>query len=131
MNGTETDAPRILIVDDDETHLACARELLEAEGYNVDVHRTAFGATDRFIHYRPDLVLIDVNMPALSGEGLVGILRKRVHAAGVRLFLYSSNDADLLRKTAARLQIDGYVCKGDPDELRRKVGRALGSPRER
>ena len=121
--------PRILIVDDDETHLACARELLEAEGYQVEVHQTGFGATERLIRSRPDLVLIDVNMPALSGEALVGILRKRVHAAGVRVFLYSSNDEDALRKAASRLQIDGYVCKGDPDELRRKVGRALAPVR--
>ena len=121
------DPPRILIVDDDPVHLTCARELLEAEGYRVEVHLTGFGATERLIHSRPDLVLIDVNMPALSGEGLVAILRRRVHAAGVRVLLYSSNDEDALRKAAARLDIDGYVCKGDPDELRRKVSRALAA----
>ena len=120
-------APHILIVDDDETHLACARELLEAEGYRVDVHQSGFGATERMIRSRPDLILVDMNMPALSGEGLISILRKRVHAPGVRVFLYSSNDEDSLRKAAARLEIDGYICKGDPDELRRKVGRALAA----
>ena len=81
-------AARILIVDDDPTHLACARELLEAEGYDVDVHPSGLGATERLIQSRPDLVLIDVNMPALSGEGLVTILRRRVHAVGVRVLLY-------------------------------------------
>lgn len=121
------DTPRILIVDDDPTHLACARELLEAEGYEVEIHPSGFGATERLILSRPDLVLTDVNMPALSGEGLVGILRRRVHAAGVRVLLYSSNDEDALREAAARLDIDGYVCKGDPDELRRRVARVLGS----
>lgn len=122
-------APRILIVDDDPTHLACAQELLEAEGYEVDVHLTAFGATEKLIRTRPDLVLIDVNMPALSGEGLASILRRRVHAAAVRVLLYSSNDEDSLRRAAARLELDGYVCKGDPGELRRKVSLALGSGR--
>ncbi|HEX9307760.1 MAG TPA: response regulator [Anaeromyxobacter sp.] len=122
---------KILIVDDDELHLACAKELLEAEGYEVLVHQTAFGATERLIRSRPDLVLIDVNMPALSGEGLVAILRRRVHATGVKLFLYSSNDEDALRSAAERLGIDGYVCKGDPDELRRKVGGALATGRPR
>jgi CheY-like chemotaxis protein len=123
------DAARILIVDDDPTHLACARELLEAEGYEVEVHLTAFGATEKFIRTRPDLVLIDVNMPALSGEGLVSILRRRVHAAGVRVFLYSSNDEDALREASRRLEIDGWISKGDPAELRRKVGRALAAAR--
>jgi PleD family two-component response regulator len=119
--------PRILIVDDDETHLACARELLEAEGYEVEVNLTAFGATEKLIRSRPDLVLIDVNMPALSGDALATILRRRVHAAGVRVLLYSSNDEVALRRSAARLDIDGYVCKGDPAELRRKVSRALAT----
>lgn len=116
---------RILIIDDDPTHLACARELLEAEGYQVDVHLTGFGATEKLIRTRPDLVLIDVNMPALSGDALASILRRRVHASGVRVFLYSSNDEDALRRAAARLDIDGYVCKGDPGALRRKVRLAL------
>ena len=39
-------AHRILIVDDDELHLVCTKELLEAEGYEVEVHATAFGATE-------------------------------------------------------------------------------------
>jgi DNA-binding NarL/FixJ family response regulator len=123
--------PRILIVDDDSTHLDCARELLEAEGYEVEVHLTAFGATERLIRSRPDLVLIDVNMPALSGEALATILRRRVHAAGVRVLLYSSNDEDALRRSADRLELDGYVCKGDPAELRVKVSRALAAGRAR
>lgn len=122
-------APRILVVDDDLTHLHCARALLEAEGYEVETHLTAFGATEKLIRMRPDLVLIDVNMPALSGEGLASILRRRVHAAGVRVLLYSSNDEDALRRAASRLDIDGYVCKGDPAELRRKVCLALAGSR--
>lgn len=122
------EAKKILIVDDDELHLTCAREILEAEGYEVEVHRTAFGATEQVIRGRPDLVLVDVNMPALSGEALMAILRRRIHAPGVRLFLYSSNDEEALRRSAALLGIDGYVCKGDPDELRRKVWRALRGP---
>jgi CheY-like chemotaxis protein len=122
-------APRILIVDDDPTHLACARELLEAEGYEVEVHLTAFGATEKLIRGRPDLVLVDVNMPALSGEALVSILRRRVHAGGVKVLLYSSNDEDTLREAARRLDIDGWVSKGDPAELRRKVARALSASR--
>ena len=72
-----------------------------------------------------------MNMPALSGEGLVGILRRRGHAEGVKLLLHSSNDEDALRSTASRHQLDGYVCKGEPEELRRKVGRALAARRPR
>jgi len=118
-------ARKILVVDDDHTHLICTKELLEDEGYEVHVHATAFGATEKVLVHQPDLVLVDVNMPALSGEGLVTVLRSREQTRGVRVFLYSSNDEHALRTAAARLGIDGYVCKGDPDELRRKVAGAL------
>ena len=47
--------PRILVVDDDETHLICTKELLEAEGYEVLVHVGAFGATQQVLLNAPDL----------------------------------------------------------------------------
>jgi CheY-like chemotaxis protein len=118
-------AAKILVVDDDAAHLTVTKELLEAEGYDVLVHATAFGATEKVITERPALVLVDVNMPALSGEGLVTVLRGRPQTKETRVMLYSSNDEDALRRAADRLRTAGYICKGDPDELRRKVARAL------
>ncbi|HTN51246.1 MAG TPA: response regulator [Anaeromyxobacter sp.] len=118
-------AAKILVVDDDPVHLDCARELLEREGYEVHVHSTAFGATEQVMQLRPDLVLVDVNMPALSGEGLVSVLRRREQTRHVPLYLYSSNDEEALRWAAVRLGIDGYVCKGDVEALRKTVAGAL------
>lgn len=129
MNAPQArNAPKILVVDDDATHLQCTKDLLEDEGYEVTVNMTAFGATEKVILQRPDLVLLDVNMPALSGEGLVRVLRGRADTKGIRLFLHSSNDEETLRRTSARLATDGWVCKGDPDELRRKVAGVLRRP---
>ncbi|WP_242338249.1 MULTISPECIES: response regulator [Anaeromyxobacter] len=122
---------RILVVDDDEMHLVCTKELLEAEGYEVLVHVGAFGATQQVLLNAPDLVLVDVNMPALSGEGLVAVLRGREKTRGVRILLHSSNDEQALRKVAARLAIDGWVPKGDPGELRRRVADVLRSGQAR
>ncbi len=117
---------RILVVDDDETHLTLAKELLRWEGYDVLVHRTAFGATERVLRDRPDLLLLDVNMPGLSGEGLVGVLRQREETRRTSILLYSSNDEDTLRRAAIRLGVEGFVCKGDVRDLYRKVEAALG-----
>ncbi len=116
---------KILVVDDDPVHLALTRELLEAEGYDVRVHTTGFGATEKVILERPDLVLLDVNMPALSGEGLVNVLRGRGLLGPTRVLLYSSNDEDWLRRAVERLGVLGYVCKGDPGDLRCKIAGAF------
>lgn len=126
---------RILVVDDDETHLTLARELLRFEGYDVAIHRTAFGATDRILRERPDLLLLDVNMPGLSGEALARILQRaqqRHPARGpepraVPIVLYSSNDEDTLRQSVLDLGLSGYVCKGDLPGLRHRVRTFLGA----
>jgi CheY-like chemotaxis protein len=110
---------RILVIDDDDSHLAATSGILEAHGYEVSTHRGAFGATGRVLKESFDLVLLDVNMPALSGEGLVPLLRDR--SPSTRILLYSSNDEATLRHMAGRLGVEGWVCKGDPDALRDAV----------
>lgn len=120
--------PKILLIDDDPVHLEVTGELLATEGYAVVAHRGAFGATEKAMDERPDLVLVDVNMPGLSGEGLVTVLRARRETQGIRIALHSSNDEDALRRAAERLRVSGFVCKGDPAELRRKVHAFLAAP---
>lgn len=116
---------RILIVDDDPAHLDSTRGILEADGYEVFTHDQAFGSTNAIIQFRPDLVLLDVNMPGLSGEKLADVYRANARTRLARVLLYSSNDEDSLRATAKRLQLDGYVCKGNPAILRLRVASVL------
>jgi CheY-like chemotaxis protein len=118
---------KILVVDDDIVHLHCARDLLEAAGYEVVLQSGAFGATEAVMVHRPDLVLMDVNMPALPGTSLVTLMKAREQTRDVPILLYSSNDEEALREAADRLGLPGYVCKGDPQELTRKVELVLGN----
>jgi CheY-like chemotaxis protein len=80
-----------------------------------------FGSTNAVIRLQPDLVLLDVNMPALSGDRLAEVLRANAYTRNVMVVLHSSNDEDHLRTTARRLGLDGYICKGSPATLRTKV----------
>jgi CheY-like chemotaxis protein len=116
---------RVLIVDDDTSHLEVTRGLLEEEGYEVVVQHGPFGATERIMVTRPDVVLLDVNMPALSGEALLPVLRAREQTRCVRVIFHSSNDEEWLRAATRRLGADGWACKGDLPGLRRAISRAL------
>jgi CheY-like chemotaxis protein len=118
---------KILVIDDDPVHLVLTKDLLEEEGHEVLVHGTPFGATQKILVTGPDLVLLDVNMPALSGEGLASLLRRHPRTHGTRILLHSSNDEEALRAAVERLGLTGYVCKGDPVSLRRSVARVLES----
>ncbi len=123
---------RILVIDDDELLLLTTKAVLEAEGYEVETHCGAFGATGVIQRSPPDLLLLDVNMPGLSGLGLLDSLAgTHPPSEDMRILLHSSNDADSLRLAVRRTAADGYVCKGDPAELRRRVEAALETPADR
>lgn len=117
--------PRILIVDDDLAHLDSTKGILEAEGYEVITHDRPFGSTTEIMKQKPDLVLLDINMPGLSGEKLAEVYRANPQTRATRVMLYSSNDEDSLRDASRRLQLDGYICKGNPATLRLRVAALL------
>lgn len=120
---------RILIIDDDETHIFSTKGILEAEGYEMFAQSTPLGTTNLVKQLAPDLVLMDVNMPGLSGDRLAYILRSNHATREVPILLYSSNDEDVLRRTVREQALDGYICKGSPAELRSKIRRFLGDSR--
>lgn len=112
---------KILIIDDDDRHLLTARELLEQEGYTVNTHNLGFGSTNIIKKMQPDLILLDVNMPALSGDRLASVDTWRESTKNIPVVFYSSNDEDSLRKSVRDAQVTGYICKGNIMELKRKV----------
>lgn len=119
---------KIMVVDDDVRHIETAREILEDEGYDVVTHQYGFGASSAIRANQPDLVLLDINMPALSGEKLTEILSANEYTKCVPVVFYSSNDEDSLRMSVARHRVRGYICKGSIAELRRKVVEFLREP---
>lgn len=112
---------RVLIVDDEEMHLYTAKGLLENNRIKVTTHKGSFGATNRVKEVEPDLILLDVNMPALSGENLVTLIKPYCEKSKTPIFFYSSNDEAILRELAVKYGVAGYICKGDVYALRGKV----------
>jgi len=116
---------KILIIDDDARHLLTARELLEEEGYLVETHNMGFGATNLIRQLQPDLVLLDINMPALSGDKLAEVVKSHEATKNISIVFYSSNDEDSLRRSVRETGVSGYICKGNIMELKRKVAHYL------
>ncbi|MEW6586060.1 MAG: response regulator [Nitrospirota bacterium] len=117
---------KILIIDDDEKHLLATKEILENEGYEVLVHDLGFGSTNLIKEVQPDLVLLDINMPGLSGDRLAALLKENRYTRHTAVIFYSSNDEQSLREAVRKTGIQGYICKGDMIRLREQVSFYLG-----
>ncbi len=119
---------KILIIDDDEKYLITTKEILEDEGYEVYIQHRPIGSTNAIKRLKPDLVLLDINMPALSGDKLSTIILSQEKDAPI--VFYSSNDEDYLRRAVSECGVNGYICKGNIYELRRRVAYYIGQNRD-
>src|SRR5262249_54136615 len=67
--------PRVLVVDDSETFLAIAGDLLLRDGFEVITARDGHEGLRKIATERPDLVLLDLSMPGMSGFEVLQALR--------------------------------------------------------
>jgi two-component system, OmpR family, response regulator len=101
---------RVLVVDDDVQHLELVRRSLRAFGIDVETSDSSLGVSAIIRRTEPDLVLLDVNIPALPGDALLGLARRHAPPK-TKFILFSSDDEASLRKTAATCGADGYITK--------------------
>ena len=65
--GPEGGAPDILVVDDNPANLSLLHDMLESRGFRVRPVPSGALALDAAMSQRPDLILLDINMPRMSG----------------------------------------------------------------
>ncbi|WP_413687689.1 response regulator transcription factor [Rhodobacter sp. Har01] len=126
--GSDVVAPprRVLIVEDDDSIALALEFVLGREGYAHD--RVADG-TEALAMIRaqvPDLVLLDVMLPGLSGYEICHRLRDDPAMAGVRILMMTARGSAQDQRRARELGADGFVAKPfELDILRREVRRLL------
>jgi DNA-binding response OmpR family regulator len=108
---TPSGTKRILLVEDDDSLANVYTTRLQAEGF--DVRRVANGeeALATALSYKPDLVLLDVMMPKVSGFDVLDILRNTPETASLKVIMLTalSQDSDVER--AKQLGVDEYLVK--------------------
>ncbi len=115
-------ARTILVIDDNAVVLELTRSALEQAGFRVMTRDRASGAVVAVLHERPDLVLLDVNMPNMTGDSLADILRRTRATRSTLVVLYSSLPANALRMKAMAAGAHGFIQKtGTQAELVRQV----------
>jgi DNA-binding NarL/FixJ family response regulator len=101
---------RVIVADDHSLFRDGIVSLLEAAGHQV-VEQVGDGksAVESAEHQQPDLVLMDINMPGMSGLEALVLIKKAAPEARVVMLTVSDDDADLF--TAIKAGADGYLLK--------------------
>ena len=114
----------VLVVDDERAMRNAMKSLLEAEGFEVALAKSGDDALKSFYEHRPDLVLLDVMMPGMSGIQTCEELRKTDTLVPVIFLTAVPSDTTKVRAFGAGA--DGYVEKGEnPDVLVAHIRAAL------
>ncbi|MGH1341667.1 MAG: response regulator [Nannocystales bacterium] len=106
--------PTILIVDDDPFILRALSRMLKAGGYGVVTHDSGFGLSGVVRKHDPDLLLLDVNMPGLSGDGALSALHALASRFGtlpVPVVFHSGLSDVELTALARSCGAKGHLCK--------------------
>lgn len=102
---------RILLVEDDDALANVYQTRLQAEGF--DVKRVANGedALVSALEYHPDLVLLDVMMPKVSGFEVLDILRNTPETTNLKIIMLTALSQEADKARAEKLGVDDYLVK--------------------
>jgi DNA-binding response OmpR family regulator len=119
----------VLIADDEQNIVISLQYLMKREGHAVSVARDGREALAAIQRDRPDLVLLDVMMPGLSGFDVCQAVRADPALAGVKILLLTAKGRDTDLAKGLALGADAYMTKPfSTQELAARVRALLESP---
>jgi len=110
--------PVVLLVEDEESFIDALIVGLTREGFRVEVARDGYEALERFDIVQPDLVLLDVMLPRISGIDVCRQLRKRTQ---VPIIMVTAKGSEIDTVVGLEVGADDYVTK--PYRIRELVAR--------
>lgn len=118
--------PRVLVVEDEDNIAIALEFLITREGYGHDRVASGAEALPRIRATRPDLVLLDVMLPEVSGYDICSGIRTDPALARTKVLLMTARGSAQERKRGIELGADGFISKPfELKDLRAEVRRLL------
>jgi two-component system cell cycle response regulator DivK len=111
---------QILVVEDNEKNMKLLRDVLQANGYRTLEATTGGRAVELATEHRPDLVLMDVQLPDINGVEALGRLRADERTASIPVLAVTAQAMHGDRERFLAAGFDGYVAK--PVDIAELVG---------
>lgn len=120
-------ARKILVVEDNEMNRTLLRDVLEYYGYEVTEAVNGTEAIDRAREHRPDLILLDIQMPVMNGFTAIGLLKNDPTLGRTKIIALTSFAMKGDRERIMAAGFDDYLAKPvDTRALPQRVRRWIG-----
>ena len=110
--------PTVFVVEDEESFVEALQIGLTREGFRVEVARDGVEALERFPHVKPDMVLLDVMLPRISG---IDVCRQIRAQSNVPIIMVTAKSGEIDTVVGLEVGADDYVTK--PYRIRELVAR--------
>lgn len=117
---------KILLIDDDADLLTIRKLRLQADGYAVKSVSNSTVAMDAIAAFRPDLVVLDLIMPTVSGETLLKLIREDKGLRTIKVIVNTAKSFESDQRTCLESGADAYLAKpAEDDALSGLIGKLL------
>jgi CheY-like chemotaxis protein len=119
---------KILVAEDNAVNRELLRELLEMRGHSVLEACDGLETLRLIEHSQPDLLLLDIGMPALDGFGVVRKIRENPDSAALRVLAVTAYAMQGDREKILTAGFDGYLSKPiNPQFLIQEIERLVNN----
>ena len=118
----------IAIIEDDQTIAQMYRMKFESEGFKIDVAADGSSGIKMVSAQMPDLILLDLQMPEMSGTEALKHIRKLPGGQNVPVIILTNLGQQEAPKDLAALGIESYIIKADltPSQVVDHVKKVMG-----
>lgn len=122
--------PKILIVEDELALRDVYATRLQAEGYQIVLASNGEEALATAVSERPDMILLDIMMPKISGFDVLDIIRTTPEIANTRVIMLTALSEETDKERGEKLGVDRYLVKSQVilEDVVNAVSDVLSSP---
>lgn len=118
---------KIAIIEDDPVISQMYRMKFEADGFDVQLANNGVHGVAMVEEYTPDIILMDLQMPEMTGDEALRIIRKSSWGKDIPVIILTNLGEEEAPKTIRGLGIDSYIVKAEltPRQVVQRVKDAL------
>lgn len=120
---------KIFIIEDDEIVAGIYKNKVAAEGYTVEIANDAETGYEKLLEFQPDLLLLDIMLPGISGMELLGKIRAEEQFKELPIVMFSGSDDEQILEEAVAFGATRALSKSDftPNQIVARITEVLST----